>query len=42
MTKERKSNKEGKKKASMTPKEKKAAKRSKKESKDSFVFDKTS
>ena len=42
MSKERKSNREGKKKAAMTLKEKKAAKRSKKESKDLFVFDKTS
>jgi hypothetical protein len=42
MTKERKSNREGKKKPAMTPKEKKAAKRTKKDSKDSFVFDKTS
>ncbi len=33
MPKERKSNKEGKKKPTMTPKEKKAAKKSKKESK---------
>ncbi|WP_255494461.1 hypothetical protein [Desulfopila sp. IMCC35008] len=31
MTKERKSNKEGKKKAALTPKEKKAAKKAKKE-----------
>ena len=37
MSKERKSNREGKKKAAMTPKEKKAAKRSKNESKDSLV-----
>jgi len=42
MTKERKSNREGKSKPAMTPKEKKAAKRSKKESKDLFVFNKTS
>jgi hypothetical protein len=41
MTKERKSNKEGKKKPTMTPKERKAAKRSKKESRDTMVFDKT-
>lgn len=41
MTKERKSNKEGKKKAALTPKEKKAAKRSKKDSKDFMAFGKT-
>ena len=34
MTKERKSNREGKKKPAMTPKEKKAAKRSKNQAKD--------
>ena len=37
MTKERKSNKEGKKKPAMTPKEKKAAKRSKNKPKDLLV-----
>jgi hypothetical protein len=41
MTKERKSNREGKKKAVLTLKEKKAAKRPKKDSKDSKVFNKT-
>ena len=41
MTKERRSNREGKKKPAMTSKEKKAAKKSKKEAKD-LVFDKTS
>jgi len=40
MTKERKSNKEGKKKANLTPKEKKAAKREKKQAKEGFDFDK--
>ncbi|MDW7774055.1 MAG: hypothetical protein SCH71_14305 [Desulfobulbaceae bacterium] len=41
MTKERKSNREGKKKPAMSPKEKKAAKRSKKDSQDSILdFDK--
>lgn len=42
MSKEQKSNREGKKKPAMTAKEKKAAKKSKKESKDRFVVDKTS
>jgi hypothetical protein len=42
MTKERKSNREGKKKSTMTSKEKKAAKKSKKESKIFLAFDKTS
>jgi hypothetical protein len=41
MTKERKSNREGKKKAIMTPKEKKAAKKSKKDFKDLSVNGKT-
>jgi hypothetical protein len=41
MTKERRSNKEGKKKANLTPKEKKAAKREKKQSKGLMDFDKT-
>jgi hypothetical protein len=41
MSKERKSNREGKKKAAMTMKEKKAAKKSKKDLKDSSIFDKT-
>lgn len=41
MTKERKSTKEGKKKPAMTPKEKKAAKRSKKDSKDFMGLDRT-
>jgi hypothetical protein len=41
MTKEQKSNREGKKKANLTPKEKKAAKREKKQSKGGFDFDKT-
>jgi hypothetical protein len=41
MTKERKSNREGKKKPAMTMKEKKAAKKSKKALKDSLIFDKT-
>ncbi len=40
MPKERKSNKEGKKKASLSPKEKKAAKRAKKGSKSVMDFDK--
>ena len=39
MTKERKSNREGKKKPAMTPKEKKAAKRSKNESKNILAKD---
>ena len=42
MSKEQKNIKANKKKAAMTPKEKKAAKRSKKESKKLFDFDKTS
>lgn len=42
MTKERTSNREGKKKASMTMKEKKAAKKSKKETKIHLAFEKTS
>lgn len=42
MTKERKSNREGKKKPAMTPKEKKAAKRAKRDSKDILDFDKKS
>ncbi len=37
MGKERKSNKEGKKKAALTPKEKKAAKKAKKDSGDSLM-----
>jgi hypothetical protein len=41
MTKERKSNREGKKKPAMTSKEKKAAKRSKKDSKNFLAIDKT-
>jgi hypothetical protein len=41
MTKEQKSNREGKKKPTMTPKEKKAAKKSKKESKGFLANDKT-
>jgi len=41
MTKERRSKREGKKKPAMTPKEKKAAKRSKKEPKDFLGDDKT-
>ena len=41
MTKERKSNREGKKKAAMTPKEKRAAKKSKKEAKGFLVNEKT-
>lgn len=40
MTKERRSNKEDKKKPAMTPKEKKAAKKSKKESRDFLGTDK--
>ena len=40
MSKERKSNKEGKKKANMTQKEKKAAKRGKKQSKGVMDFNK--
>ena len=40
MTKERKSNREGKKKANLSPKEKKAAKREKKQSKGVSDFDK--
>lgn len=40
MTKERKSNREGKKKPAMTTKEKKAAKKSKRESKNVFENDK--
>ena len=39
MTKERRSHREDKKKPAMTPKEKKAAKKSRKESKDSLVSD---
>lgn len=42
MTKERKSNREGKKKPAMTSKEKKAAKKSRKESKDLLLFERTS
>ena len=42
MTKERSSHREGKKKAAMTMKEKKAAKRAKKEHKDLVDFDKKS
>lgn len=41
MSKERKSNREGKKKAALTSKEKKAAKKSKKVSKVSLALDKT-
>ncbi|MDH4320371.1 MAG: hypothetical protein OEV73_02620 [Desulfobulbaceae bacterium] len=41
MTKERSSNREGKKKPAMTTKEKKAAKKTKKDSKIQIVFDKT-
>jgi hypothetical protein len=41
MSKERKSNKEDKKKPAMTPKEKKAAKKSKKESRDFLDTDRT-
>ena len=41
MTKERRSNKEDKKKPALTPKEKKAAKRSRKESRDFLGNDKT-
>ena len=41
MTKERRSNREGKKKANLTPKEKKAAKKEKKQSKGLMDFDKT-
>jgi hypothetical protein len=41
MTKERKSNREEKKKANLTPKEKKAAKRERKQSKGGFDFNKT-
>ena len=41
MTKERRSNKENKKKPAMTPKEKKAAKNTKKESGNFFGTDKT-
>ena len=40
MTKERKSNREGKKKPTMTPKEKKAAKRARRDFKDPLGFDK--
>ena len=40
MTKERKSNREGKKKPAMTPKEKKAAKRARREYKDPLGLDK--
>ena len=41
MTKERRNSREGKKKAAMTPKEKKAAKRAKKGSRDNIIdFDK--
>jgi hypothetical protein len=40
MSKERKSNKEGKKKPAMTMKEKKAAKKTKRASRDSSIFDK--
>lgn len=39
MSKERKSNKEGKKKATLSPKEKKLAKKSKKDAKGSSAFD---
>jgi hypothetical protein len=41
MTKERRSNREGKKKANLTPKEKKAAKRERKQSKKGLDLDKT-
>ena len=41
MSKEQKSTREGKKKPAMSPKEKKAAKKTKKESKNLAVFDKT-
>jgi hypothetical protein len=41
MSKERRSNREGKKKPAMTMKEKKIAKKSKKNSRDFFIFDKT-
>lgn len=41
MTKERRSHREGKKKANLTPKEKKAAKRERKQSKGVLDFDKT-
>jgi hypothetical protein len=41
MSKEQKSNKEAKKKPAMTPKEKKAAKKSRKESRDSMGTDRT-
>jgi hypothetical protein len=41
MSKERRSNREGKKKAAMTMKEKKAAKKSQKGSNDFLVFEKT-
>lgn len=41
MTKERRNIREGKKKAVLTPKEKKAAKRAKKETRDIFDNDKT-
>lgn len=41
MTKERNSSREGKKKAHLTPKEKKAAKRDKKQNKGLLDFDKT-
>lgn len=41
MSREQKSNKEGKKKPAMTIKEKKAAKKSKKAAKDFSLFDKT-
>lgn len=40
MGKERKSNKEGKKKAALTPKEKKAAKKARKDTDDSFIKNK--
>jgi hypothetical protein len=40
MTKERRNSREGKKKAAMTMKEKKAAKKSKRDSKNATVFDK--
>lgn len=42
MGKERKSNREGKKKSAMTPKEKKAAKKAKKDSSTFSIKDKTS
>lgn len=41
MSREQKSNKTDKKKPAMTPKEKKAAKQSRKEPKDLLVYDKT-